>query len=218
MKRRQALRSAMLPLAASALIWAGSLETRSGAVAQEVPHIPDPVPVTLDPSTTALLVLHLNSAPCPPRPSCLASLPAIGELLQRARQAGVFVVQTITAAGLTTFPETGPLPNEPIVTSPADSFYGTGLDDLLRERGIKTAIIVGIAVTIDEDLLREVDRWVNAGEFPNRSRAVQTALVRLREERTRRHSLLAEMAKLDPVEERGMAGEWLAGAADWRRS
>ena len=72
-----------------------------------------------------------------------------------------------------------------------------------------------VAVTIDEHLLREVDRWVAAGEFPNRSRAVQAGLARLREQRTRRRSLLAELAKLDPSEERALADESLAGEVPW---
>ena len=72
-----------------------------------------------------------------------------------------------------------------------------------------------VAVTIDEDVLGEVDRWVAAGEYPNRSRAVQAGLVRLAEERGKRASLLAELAKLDPVEERAMAEDWLAGEVQW---
>jgi Arc/MetJ-type ribon-helix-helix transcriptional regulator len=72
-----------------------------------------------------------------------------------------------------------------------------------------------VAVTIDTQLLREVDGWVAAGDFPNRSRAVQAGLDRLRKERAGRRSLLAEIAKLDPEEERAMAGERLAGEAVW---
>jgi len=72
-----------------------------------------------------------------------------------------------------------------------------------------------VAVTIDAELLEQVDRWVATGEFPNRSRAVQAGLARLHEDRARRHSLLRELAKLDPVEERALAEEWLAGEAPW---
>jgi Arc/MetJ-type ribon-helix-helix transcriptional regulator len=64
-----------------------------------------------------------------------------------------------------------------------------------------------VAITIDADLLREVDHWVRTGTFPNRSQAIQAGLVRLREEHARRHSLLAELAQLDPVEERALAEE-----------
>ncbi|MBI2938811.1 MAG: ribbon-helix-helix protein, CopG family [Chloroflexi bacterium] len=72
-----------------------------------------------------------------------------------------------------------------------------------------------VAVSIDAELLREVDRWVSAGEFPNRSQAVRAALARLREERARRHSLLSELARLEPAEERALAEEWLQGEASW---
>ncbi len=72
-----------------------------------------------------------------------------------------------------------------------------------------------VAVTIDVQLLREVDSWVAAGEFPNRSQAVQSALAQLREQRTRHSSLLRELAKADPAEERALAEEWLIGEAPW---
>ncbi len=72
-----------------------------------------------------------------------------------------------------------------------------------------------VAVTIDAKLLEEVDRWVAAGDFPTRSRAVQTALVCLREQRERRQSLLYELAKLDPAEEQALADEALVGEPAW---
>lgn len=72
-----------------------------------------------------------------------------------------------------------------------------------------------VAVTIDSQLLHEVDRWVANGEFPSRSRAVQEALARLREERSKPSSLLSELAKLDPTEERALADEGLAGELAW---
>ena len=72
-----------------------------------------------------------------------------------------------------------------------------------------------MAVTIDEQMLHEVDGWVARGEFPNRSKAVQAGLERLRKDRDRRTSLLAELAKLDPEEERELAEEWLASEAQW---
>jgi Arc/MetJ-type ribon-helix-helix transcriptional regulator len=68
-----------------------------------------------------------------------------------------------------------------------------------------------VAVTIQADLLREVDTWVAAGEFPNRSQAVQAGLVRLREERARYQGLLRELARVDPDEERALADEWIDG-------
>ncbi len=72
-----------------------------------------------------------------------------------------------------------------------------------------------VAVTIDEWVLREVDRWVAAGEFPNRSQAIQEALRCLQQERSRHQRLLAELSKLDPREERALADEMLGADETW---
>jgi metal-responsive CopG/Arc/MetJ family transcriptional regulator len=65
-----------------------------------------------------------------------------------------------------------------------------------------------IAVTIDAGLLERVDRMVEQELFPNRSRAVEAALVE-KLERIRHTRLAQECAKLDPVEERALAEEGL---------
>ena len=75
--------------------------------------------------------------------------------------------------------------------------------------------VAKVAVTLDEQVLREIDRWVADGEFPNRSKAIQAALNHLREARRRHHSLLAELAKLDPEEERALANEVYVAEAPW---
>ncbi len=75
-----------------------------------------------------------------------------------------------------------------------------------------------VAVTLDERLLREVDRWVADGEYPNRSKAIQDAIVRLREARRRQQSLLSELTKLDPEEERALADEVLVAETPWPTS
>lgn len=72
-----------------------------------------------------------------------------------------------------------------------------------------------VAITLDEQLLRDVDRWVADGEFPNRSKAVQAALQDLRAKRQRRQSLLAELTKLDPNEEQALADEVFVADAPW---
>ncbi|MBI2321776.1 MAG: CopG family transcriptional regulator [Chloroflexi bacterium] len=75
-----------------------------------------------------------------------------------------------------------------------------------------------VAITIDERLLREVDRWVASGEFPNRSKALQEALLSFRQQRTRGRRLLGELAKLDRQEERALAEEALAADVAWPES
>jgi len=63
-----------------------------------------------------------------------------------------------------------------------------------------------VAVTIDRELLAQVDQLVAQHVFPNRSKAIQAAL---QDKLTRmRHSRLArECAKLDPHTEQALAEE-----------
>ncbi|GAB4342857.1 MAG: hypothetical protein Kow0099_20800 [Candidatus Abyssubacteria bacterium] len=67
-----------------------------------------------------------------------------------------------------------------------------------------------VAITLDERLLRMVDRWVKQGRYPNRSQAIQAAL-REQEERWKRTRLAEELARLDPKAERVLAEERLGG-------
>jgi metal-responsive CopG/Arc/MetJ family transcriptional regulator len=67
---------------------------------------------------------------------------------------------------------------------------------------------VKIAVTIDQDLLAQLDQLVEENRFPNRSRAVQEA-VREKLQRLRRSRLARESAKLDPAFEQALAEEGL---------
>ncbi len=63
-----------------------------------------------------------------------------------------------------------------------------------------------VAVTIDTDLLAEVDQLVAQQVFPNRSKAIQEAL-QDKLARMRRSRLARECAKLDPQEEQALAEE-----------
>jgi len=72
-----------------------------------------------------------------------------------------------------------------------------------------------VAITIQEDLLSQVDRWVAEGRYPNRSQAIQAAL-REKLERVRKRRLAEEAAKLDLDEERALAEEgFAAGSETW---
>lgn len=75
-----------------------------------------------------------------------------------------------------------------------------------------------IAVTIERELLEELDRWVSDGEYPNRSRAVQAGITRLKRERSRKHRLLGALAMLDPIEERALAEERFVADVPWPAS
>lgn len=71
-----------------------------------------------------------------------------------------------------------------------------------------------IAITVDEEALTEIDRLVEAGVFPNRSKAFEVAM-QDRLDRIKRTRLAREAAKLDPAEERGLADERYAGEVEW---
>lgn len=67
-----------------------------------------------------------------------------------------------------------------------------------------------VAITLEEGLLRMVDRWVKQGRYPNRSQAIQAAL-REKAERWKRTRLADELAKLDVKAERELADERISG-------
>jgi metal-responsive CopG/Arc/MetJ family transcriptional regulator len=70
-----------------------------------------------------------------------------------------------------------------------------------------------VAVTIDSELLAQVDQLVAQQVFPNRSRAIQEAL-RDKLTRMRRSRLARESAKLDPNTEQSLAEEGMEQELD----
>lgn len=106
--------------------------------------IPAPVAVTLDPKTSALLVLDVTSVVCAPRPQCVGSVPKVASLLKSARDAKALVVYSDTpTAGSTVLAEVAQQAGEAKVTSRADKFFGTDLEKILKDKGIQTVAIVG---------------------------------------------------------------------------
>ncbi len=69
-----------------------------------------------------------------------------------------------------------------------------------------------VAITVDQQLLKLIDRWVLQGRYPNRSQAIQAAM-REKIDRWSHVRLSEEVAKLNPKEERGLAEETFAGEA-----
>jgi metal-responsive CopG/Arc/MetJ family transcriptional regulator len=75
--------------------------------------------------------------------------------------------------------------------------------------------VAKVTISIDQTLLKRVDRLVRSHLFPNRSNVIQEAL----EEKIARIDstrLARECAKLHPAEEQALADEGLAGeVAQW---
>jgi len=66
-----------------------------------------------------------------------------------------------------------------------------------------------VAVSLDENTLRRLDQLVRQAVFPNRSRAIQSALDE-KLERVECSRLARECAKLDPAFEKALAEEGLS--------
>jgi Arc/MetJ-type ribon-helix-helix transcriptional regulator len=74
-----------------------------------------------------------------------------------------------------------------------------------------------IAITIDNNLLKEIDLLVKWNLFPNRSKAIQEAIAD-KLKRLKKTRLAQECAKLDPDFEQNMAEEGFSMEIDgWPR-
>ena len=104
----------------------------------QVPSPPDPVPVTLKPATTALLIFDVIDHICERQPKIRERMaPAISALLARARKAGVTVAYGTRAANMSTWlPEVSPASGDIKIENHAqDRFYNTELDQALKAKG-----------------------------------------------------------------------------------
>ncbi|HEV2163027.1 MAG TPA: isochorismatase family protein [Stellaceae bacterium] len=115
----------------------------------KTPPAPELKQVTVDPKTTALLLLDFVKQSCnmQRRPRCVASLPATKTFLAEARAHHVLVVYSYVNSGTfaDTLPEVAPKSGEPAVQSGADKFLNTDLEKILKDHGIKTVIVTGTA-------------------------------------------------------------------------
>jgi Arc/MetJ-type ribon-helix-helix transcriptional regulator len=73
-------------------------------------------------------------------------------------------------------------------------------------------VVKKIAVTLNQKTVADLDRWVSEGKYPNRSRALQSA-VDLLSEREKRTRLVRELAKIDPQEEKQLAEQGFGDSA-----
>jgi nicotinamidase-related amidase len=114
----------------------------------KLPPKPALKPVTVDPKTTALLVLDLMRDNCGARPRCLPIVPNVKKLIDVARAHNMMIVYNLTGAGKPedmVDPGVMPKPGDFMVKNGrgGDKFINSNLDDGLKQRGIKTVIITG---------------------------------------------------------------------------
>ena len=156
----------LLPVAAFAMVLIGVASSRGETIIDEWPGVKAPPPPqlespTLDSKTTALLLIDIIKQTCnmQRRPRCVAMVPKVQKLLDGARAKGVFVIYTLFPSPAPdkfpdpkisdVVPELAAKGNEPIVTAFVDKFElagkDTGLEKMLKDKGIKTLVPVGVA-------------------------------------------------------------------------
>jgi len=114
------------------------------------PPVPQLKPVTIDPKTTALLVLDMMKGNCGMRPRCGATVPSVKKLIDAARAHDMMVAYNLTGQN----PKTedmvdqslAPRPGELLIANGrgADKFIdSTNLLQALKDKDIKTVIVTG---------------------------------------------------------------------------
>src|SRR6185295_2320256 len=146
MKPFRAVLMSGLALALCGASAAPAAQAPAKMITLQMPATPDPARVTLDPKTTALMVLDYVEDICNNQVTCKTKmLPAMTPFMERVRKAGLTVAYGTRAPNQTKWlKEVAPTPGDIRVTNTAqDRFYGTDLDKELKAKGIKTLIMVG---------------------------------------------------------------------------
>jgi len=115
----------------------------------KAPPPPELKPVTVDGSTTALLILDMMKANCGARPRCVATVPTVKKLHDEARKAGMMVWYSFVGSnGMATTADQidsgfTAKDGEWVRQDGPDKFIGSNLEEKLKARGIKTVIVCG---------------------------------------------------------------------------
>jgi Isochorismatase family len=146
-------------------------------VAQPIRPVPEAL--TLDPTTTALLVLDIGPRCDDSAQPCHQLVPVIYEFLPGVRESQVLTIYNVGPDGRV-WSGFEPLPPGDIIMQKAgpDKFFGGELDSLLRAAGIKTLMITGASTNgavlytatsavrnYGYDIVIPLDGTVAAGEY-----------------------------------------------------
>jgi nicotinamidase-related amidase len=151
-RRQHLLRSAIITWSLSGFICLLVISAFAQTIIDEwnsvkVPPAPELKPVTIDPKVTALLLLDFDKQICnaEKRPRCFASIPKVQKLLTEARAKGVSVIHTTRPgeAAADIAKELAPIAGEPVVSSGPDKFRGTELEKILKDKNVKTVVVMG---------------------------------------------------------------------------
>ena len=144
----------LLTLAACAALGALALPAHAANIVDEWASVKAPPPpelkaVTVDAKTTALLIFDIVKPFCNPQryTRCPATLPAVKKLLTEARAKGMMVIYTSVPPVPKTaiVDELTPTANDQFLQSWTDKFLNTDLEKILKDHGIATVIVTGLA-------------------------------------------------------------------------
>jgi nicotinamidase-related amidase len=107
------------------------------------PPRPELKAVTLEASTTALLILDMQKGNCGVRPRCMATIPNVKRLYDAARAAGVMLWYSLNSTADLIDPGFMPREGEWVRQGGPDKFLGSNLEEKLKAKGIKTVVVCG---------------------------------------------------------------------------
>jgi nicotinamidase-related amidase len=143
---RFAAAGALIAALAASPALADVISDWSKAVAPPPPALSE---VTVDPSTTALLLLDIMKAGCGARPRCVAAMPNIERMHDAARAHNMIVWYSLVGSNGKATPDDvmdpaiKPRAGEWYRQNGPDKFTGSTLEPALKQAGIKTVIICG---------------------------------------------------------------------------
>src|SRR5689334_8126681 len=138
---------ALAAVAASALLPAKANDITTEWSSVKPPPVPELKPATIDPKTTALLALDFMKGNCGVRPRCASTIPVANKLIEQAHAHDMLVIYTLVGET----PKPGgmadgiqkPREGEWIERGGADKFINSDIEQRLKQRGIKTVIVMG---------------------------------------------------------------------------
>jgi nicotinamidase-related amidase len=145
----QFCRAALLAaVAVFAALPAGANDIISEWASVKPPPAPQLKPVTVDPKTTALLVLDLMKNNCGVRPRCPPIVPNVKKLIDAARAHGMMIAFNLTGQAKPedmVDPGVAPRAGEFLIKNGrgGDKFIDSDLDQGLKAKGVKTVIVTG---------------------------------------------------------------------------
>jgi nicotinamidase-related amidase len=143
------LRVGAASITAAALSYSVSPARAADVIAEwstiQMPPAPTLKAVAVDPKSTALFLFDFMTSNCGERPRCVAAVPTLKTLHERARAANMLVFYTLPGGGKIIDPSIAPRDGEVVNQKPGgpDKFLSDDLDQRLKDHGIKTVILCG---------------------------------------------------------------------------